>query len=133
MHLSRVHGVRGAHRRVSMKIAHRFFPLLKKRRWAEANRFLMEAQQNWIEDDWIRGYIHALRGMLISLRVDQSSPRPYFLEVRKFDVDKLQETREEFLKLLGKPLNTNFDEGYFQAWLGYINHIMSQKKFGQQG
>lgn len=127
VHLARVHGVRGVHGRLSVKIVHRFFPLLEKRRWAEADRFLREVEEKKGGDKWIRGYVHALRGMLIALKVNHSPPHPYILEVRDFDRGKLQEIREEFLRFFEKPLNMKLDEGYFQAWLDYIRYLLHQR------
>lgn len=124
MHLARVHGVRGPHGRFSMRIVHRFFPLLNRRRWAEADRFLKELEEKKAGDEWIKGYVHALKGMVIALKVSGSSPHPYVLEVKDYGMDKLQEAHEEFLKFIEKPLNTSFDEGYFQAWIDHVRHLL---------
>ncbi|MFQ6086277.1 MAG: hypothetical protein ACE5OY_08485 [Candidatus Bathyarchaeia archaeon] len=100
---------------------------MKKRRWAEADRFLREVEENNMGDEWVKGYVHASRGMLIALKVNHSPPHPYILEVKNYGMDKLQEIREEFLKFFEKPLNTSFDEGYFQACLDYIRYLLHQR------
>ncbi|MFQ6081493.1 MAG: hypothetical protein ACE5OW_07495 [Candidatus Bathyarchaeia archaeon] len=127
VHLARAHDVHGPRGRLSVKAIQRFFPLLKKRRWAKAEGFLKGVVERDVEDEWRKGYAQALRGMIIALRVDHSPPQPYILQLKSYDRRRLQEAKKEFIKLSKKPLNTRFDEGYFQAWTDYIHHLLHQR------
>ena len=125
VHLARTHDVHGARGRLSIKAVHRFFPLLANRRWTNAQRFLNKER---VEDDWIEGYVQALGGMLIALKESQSSPQPYILQLKGYSSQELQNLKEGFTTLSNKPLNTEFDEGYFRAWLDYSSHLQSKTK-----
>lgn len=126
IHLARAHGVHGPRGRLSLKTIHRFFPLLKERRWAKAERFLKRVVKKNEEDEWRKGYSHALRGMIIALRVEHSSPQPYILKLKSYNKRRLQEAKKQFIELSKKPLNIKFDIGYFQAWTDCIHHLLHQ-------
>jgi hypothetical protein len=126
VHLARTHDIHGVRGRLSIKAVHRFFPLLAERRWTIAQRFLNKVERE--EDEWIDGYTQALSGMLLTLKESQSSPQPYVLQVKAYNSQELQKIKEDFATFSNKPLNTEFDEGYFQAWLDYISHQQSKKK-----
>ena len=126
VHLARTHDIHGARGRLSIKAVHRFFPLLAERRWAHAQRFLNKVEG--AEDEWIGGYAQALGGMLLALKESQSSPQPYILQLKGHSSQELQKLKEGFATLSNKPLNTEFDEGYIQAWLDYISRQQSKKK-----
>jgi len=126
VHLARIHNIHGARGRLSIKAAHRFFPLLEERRWADAQRFLNKVEGT--EDEWIEGYVQALNGMLIALRESHSSPQPYILQMKRYGGQELQNLKEGFVTLSNKPLNTIFDKGYIQAWLDNVSQRQSRAK-----
>ncbi len=127
VHLARAHDVHGPRGRLSVKTLHRFFPWLKKRRWAKAERFLKRIMKKAVKDEWGKGYIQALKGMMTTLRVVHSPPQPYILKLKSYDRSGLQEAKKEFVKLSKKPLNTEFEDGYFQAWTDYTHHLLHQR------
>ena len=131
VHLARTHDIHGARGRLSIKAVHRFFPLLAERRWTDAQRFLSKVEG--AEDDWIEGYAQALSGMLLALKESQSSPQPHILQVKGYSSQELQKLKEGFAPLSNKPLNAEFDKGYFQAWLDYISHQQSKVKREHKG
>jgi hypothetical protein len=124
VHLARTHDIHGIRGRLSIKAAHEFFPLLEERRWRNAQRFL--GIVGGTEDEWIRGYSQALEGLLLALKEPHSSLQPYVIETKEYSSQELRELSEDFASLASKPLNTEFDEGYFQAWLDFINHKRSR-------
>ncbi len=126
VHLARAHDIHGPRGRLSIKAVHKFFPLLVERRWSDAQRFLNKVEGT--EDEWIEGYAQALGGMLLALKEAHLSPQPYILQVKGYSSNKLQNLKEGFATISDKPLNTEFDDGYFQAWLDYISHRQSKKK-----
>ena len=126
VHLARTHDIHGVRGWLSIKAIHRFFPLLAERRWTDAQRFLNRVERG--EDEWIGGYAQALSGMLLALKESQSSLQLYILQVKTHSSQELQQLKEGFAALLNKPLNTEFDEGYFQAWLDFVSHRQGKKK-----
>ena len=124
MHLARIHDIHGSRGRLSIKAAHRFFPLLEERRWADAQRFLNKVEG--AEDEWIEGYVQALNGMLIALKESHSSPQPYILQMKRYSDQELQNLKEGFAALSNKPVNTTFDKGYIQAWINYVSQQQSK-------
>jgi hypothetical protein len=126
VHLSRVHHIRGIRERLSLKTIHNFYPLLKKRRWTTAYGFLKLVTEKRLEDEWIEGYVHALKGMIEALKTNHP-PQPYIFELTGYGGDQLQEAEREFINQ-SLPISTVFDQGYFQAWIDYIYHLLYQKR-----
>ena len=124
VHLARTHDIHGIRGRLSIKAVHEFFPLLEERKWTYAQRFLNKLEG--VEDEWIQGYSHVLEGMLLALKEPHSSLQPHILEAKEYGGQELQGLKEDFVTLSAKPLNTEFDEGYFQAWLDFISHKRSK-------
>jgi hypothetical protein len=122
-HLARTHDIHGPHGRLSLKTIQKFFPLLEKRRWAKAEKFLKLTVKKIGEDKWIKGYIHALNGMITALRVTYSPPQPYIVKLEEFDNKKLQEVKDMFNELSNTLNSKNaFDAAYFQAWDDFIHY-----------
>jgi hypothetical protein len=125
MHLAKTHDIHGPHGRFSLKAIQKFFPLLKKRQWAKAENFLEVSVRKVEEDNWVKGYIHALNGMITALKVTYSPPQPYVVKLEEFSSKKLQEIKEMFSEL-SKTLNNKntFDSAYFQAWEDFTQYAI---------
>ncbi|TRO46117.1 hypothetical protein E2P65_06310 [Candidatus Bathyarchaeota archaeon] len=96
----------------------RFFQLLKGRRFAEAERVLERVKQNTNETEWNRGYIHALEGVLLAQKSNDSYA--YIKNVNLDDEKDLKKSRKEFLKEYKNKIHTDFDRGFFAAWADYM-------------
>ena len=96
----------------------RFFQLLKGRRFAEAERVLERVKQNTNETEWNRGYIHALDGVLLAQKSNDSYA--YIKNVNFEDEKDLKKSRKEFLKEYKNKIHTDFDRGFFAAWADYM-------------
>jgi hypothetical protein len=96
----------------------RFFQLLKGRRFAEAERVLERVKQNTNETEWNRGYIHALDGVLLAQKSNDSYA--YVKNVNFEDEKDLKKSRKEFLKEYKNKIHTDFDRGFFAAWADYM-------------
>lgn len=93
----------------------RFFQLVVDRHFAEANRELKKIQEKMHKSEWNRGYIRALRGMLIEEK--SSSGKYAFLSELDFnDKQALEEYRREFQTHVKSQVHEDFDRGYFSAW-----------------
>lgn len=129
MHLSRTHDIQGPHGRLSLKVIQKFFPLLKKRQWAKAEKFLKLAVKKIDEDDWVKGYIHALNGMINALKAPYSPPQPYIVKLKEFNSGKLQEAKDVFTELSNTLNSKNeFDAAYFSAWEDFTHYSLRTKE-----
>jgi hypothetical protein len=128
IHFARTHDVRGPHDRLSLKVVKEFFPLLKKRHWAKAERFLNLIVEKAGKDEWVNGYVHALNGMITALRIPYSPPHPYIVKLDEFDTKHLQEAKTRLNKLRDTLNNkSTFDAAYFQAWEDFIHYMLQQQ------
>ncbi len=96
----------------------RFFQLLKGRRFAEAERVLERTKQKTNETEWNSGYIHALDGILLATKTNDSYA---FIKNVNFEDEKdLKKNRKEFLKDYKNKIHTDYDRGFFAAWADYM-------------
>lgn len=111
-----------------MKVIQEFFPLLKKRQWAKAEKILKLTLKKIEEDEWVNGYIHALNGMIAALKVAYSPPQPYVVKLKEFSSKKLQEVKDTFTTLSDTLANKNtFDAAYFRAWEDFTQYVLHAK------
>lgn len=103
----------------------RFFQLVTRRRFAEAERILERLKGKVSKTEWSSGYFQALRGIFLA----QKSNDPYvFLSNLDFgNKDKLRNYRREFLKHVKNRLHSDYDRGFFSAWADYMR-ISSKMK-----
>ena len=122
---------------ISKMFVVRFFQLLKGRRFAEAKRVLERIRQKTNETEWNSGYLHALDGILLATKSNDSYA---FIKSVNFEVEKdLKKNRKEFLKQYKNKINTDFDRGFFAAWSDYmlisvkdLTNIETPKKSNQK-
>jgi len=128
VHLSRTHAVHGVHGRLSLKTVQEFFPLLKKRRWAKAQKFLDLTVKKLGDDEWINGYVHALSGMIAALKMSNSPPQPYIVKLEDFGYKKLKEVKEMFTGLSDTMDSKNtFDAAFFKAWEDFAQYALKKQ------
>jgi hypothetical protein len=129
VHLSRSHDVHGSKARLSLKTFQEFFPLLSRRRWAKAERFLELTIKKFGDDEWISGYVHALSGMIAALRTSNSPPQPYIIKLQDFCEKKLKEVKEMFSNLSDTMDSKNtFDAAFFRAWEDFSQYVLKNKE-----
>lgn len=103
---------------ISKMFVVRFFQLLKGRKFAQAERVLERIRQKTNETEWNSGYLHALDGVLLAQKSNDSYA---FLTKVNFDEAKnLKKSRKEFLKEYKNKIHSDFDRGYFAAWADYM-------------
>ncbi|MCW4031210.1 MAG: hypothetical protein NWE80_02475 [Candidatus Bathyarchaeota archaeon] len=125
VHLARSHDIHGQHGRLSLKAIQKFFPLLKKRQWVKAEKFLKLAVKKIEEDEWVKGYVHALNGMVAALKVSYSPPQPYIVKLNGFSSKKLEKVKDIFTDLYNAMDNkSTFDAAYFQAWEDFTHYVL---------
>ncbi len=96
----------------------RFFQLLKERRFAEAERVLERIRQKTNKTEWNSGYIHALDGIIVATKSNDSYA---FIKNLNFEDEKeLKKNRKEFLKEYKNKIHSDSDRGFFAAWADYM-------------
>ena len=101
----------------------RFFQLVTKRQFAEAERILERLKLKTQKTEYNKGYLRALRGMLLVQR--SSSDRYAFLPTIDLNnEDQLQNNRREFLKHSKSRLHGDYDRGFFSAWANYMRVLL---------
>jgi hypothetical protein len=93
----------------------RYFQLLVKRQFMEAERELERLKQKMQKTEWNRGYFRALYGMYLSRR-NNDDGYSLFSKLDLSDKAALHGYRREFLEHMRNGLHGDFDRGYFSAW-----------------
>jgi hypothetical protein len=125
VHLSRTHNIQGCRGRLSLKTVKEFFPLLENNRWKKAKKFLKTTLEKMEDDEWTKGYTHALDGMISALKGSYSPPQPYIVRLKEFNNKKLQQVQAKFDDLSDSLSSKNaFDAAYFQAWEDFTQYVL---------
>ncbi len=93
-----------------------FFQLLEQRNLTQAEVVLEKMRQEVKNTEWQRGYVRALRGMLIASRSGDDK-RAFINRMKDRD---LREIKKDFTRKSREPLQTSFDRGFFTAWVEYL-------------
>lgn len=101
-----------------VSLSKEYFHLINIRNFAEADRIIDKIKNNANKNDRFHGFLSALEGMRISVYANEKYAFIVQLSTNQRDAQKL---KKEFNKKIKNPLSTNFDKGFFTAWLEYIN------------
>ena len=111
----------------------RFSQLVLERRFAEAGRVLQRLTEKLKQNDWNRGYLQALNGILL---IQRSSDETYaFLANLDLDDDEaVGKHRREFLNQIKGEFHADYDRGFFSAWNDFLRVIpkLDKKKTKEQ-
>ena len=99
---------------ISKMFVVRFFQLLKGRKFAQAERVLERIRQKTNETEWNSGYLHALDGVLLAQKSNDSYA--FLTKINLDEAKNLKKSRKEFLKEYKNKIHSDFDRGYFSAW-----------------
>ncbi len=101
----------------------RYFQLVTKRRFAEAERILERLKIKTKKNEWNDGYLKALSGMLLVWKANDD--RYAFLsKLDLHDRKKLQNYRREFLRHSRERFYVDYDRGFFSAWADYTRVLL---------
>lgn len=131
IHLGKVHGLPKTIRWLSQDVVHEFFPLLQQRRWSECVSFIEKLKEKNV-DQTVKGYLHALKGMVEGLRRESTPPDPYIQKVKDSDNEEILQVHKEIQNILRNPVTTPFDQGYLQAWTSYLTYLHPSKQLPQK-
>jgi hypothetical protein len=108
---------------ISKMFVVRFFELVKGRRFAEAERVLERIRNKTNETEWNSGYLHALDGILLAQKSNDSYA---FIKKVNFEDEKdLKKYRKDFLAEYKNKIHADYDRGFFAAWADYM--LISKK------
>ena len=97
---------------------------LRERRFSEAERSLRALKELSFQGAEFReGYLNALEGLLQSVRTGDE--RDFYNRMGK-DEASLVKYYREFDQLRRSPVRTEFDRGYFTAWMDFLGFLGSQ-------
>jgi len=102
----------------------RFFQLVTKRQFAEAERELERLRESKVKkNEFNTGFFLALNGMILAQK--SSDDQYIFLPNVNFkDKKQLQRYRREFTKHQKNKLHSGFDRGFFKAWADYMRVLI---------
>lgn len=108
---------------ISLAFVTRFFQLVTKRQFAEAERELERIKASVQKTEWNEGYLKALYGILLARK--SNDDQYVFLSGLDFDnKDELQSYRREFLKHVRDRFHADYDRGFFSAWAEYMRVLI---------
>jgi len=113
---------------ISPAFVTRFFQLVTSRQFAEAERELERLRESKVKkNEFNTGFFLALDGMILA---QKSSDDQYaFLPNVNFkDKKKLQRYRREFTKHQRSKLHSDFDRGFFKAWVEYMRVLIKSEE-----
>ena len=109
-------GMRGRDRKVL-----RFFDLIKRRRIDEAGKILGEIAGELDGSRGDDGYLKALEGILMSVKYDHERYL-YIPRILRGEVSK-EEAKVEFRRHLENELHDDYDRGFFQALIDFLDNL----------
>jgi hypothetical protein len=113
---------------ISKMFVVRFFQLVKGRRFAEAERVLERIRKKTNETEWNSGYLHALDGVLMAQKSNDSYA--FIKKVNFEDEKELKKYRKEFLQEYKNKIHADYDRGFFAAWADYM--LISKKSLVEE-
>ena len=96
-----------------------YFHLIDNRNFAEADRIFDKIKNSSKKSERLNGFLSALEGMRLSIYTNEKYAFIVQLPNLQKDVQKLMKDLD---KKIRHPLSTNFDKGFFAAWLEYIGY-----------
>ena len=101
----------------------RFFQLVRKRQFAEAERVLERLRLKTRKNERNRGYLQALYG-IFSASKSNNDQYLFLSNVNLKDKNELEKYRREFLKHTRDSLHAEYDRGFFSAWVKYLHTLV---------
>ena len=100
-------------------LANVFFPHLIEGRLTSANKTLERMKDEVSTENWQRGYINALEGMLLALK-SRNDKSILLNQLGSKEADKY---RRAFSRQSRNKIQGDFDRGFFEAWVDYTKAL----------
>ena len=109
---------------ISPAVVTRFFQLVTSRQFAEAERELERLRESKVKkSEFNVGFFLALDGMILAQK-STDDPYAFLPNVNFKDQKTLQSYRREFTKHQKNKLHSDFDRGFFKAWVDYMRVLI---------
>ncbi|NIR86614.1 hypothetical protein GWO13_03200 [Candidatus Bathyarchaeota archaeon] len=107
----------------SQVLVTRFFQLMTDRQFAEAERELERLSNDIKKNEFNRGFLGALSGMILAHK--SNDDRYVFISKANLnDKRELVKYRREFSRHEKNKLHSNYDRGFFRAWVEYMRVLI---------
>jgi hypothetical protein len=105
----------------------RFSQLVLERRFAETERILERLKEKIEKNEWNRGYLQALNGILT---IQKSSDERYaFLSNLNLEHEKsVEKNRKAFRDQINSEFHADYDRGFFSAWADFLRIVLKINK-----
>lgn len=109
----------------------RLFQMVLERQFAEAERILERLRMKMRKNEWDRGYMRALNGIILTQKSGEE--RYAFLANLNLDDEKaLEKNQREFLSYLKSDFHAEYDRGFFSAWVDFLRTILKTREKARQ-
>jgi hypothetical protein len=95
------------------------FRFIVEKDLAKVERMLERIKVDLKKTDWNKGYLTALNGMASALRSENNQ----CVLILKMSAENLNDLKKTFLKNSKDQLFTDFDRGFFSAWVDYLDFV----------
>jgi len=101
----------------------RFSQLVMERKFAEAERILERLRKRMKQNEWNKGYLQALNGIIL---IQKSNDERYaFLSNLNLEDEKtIRKHRQEFLNQIKSEFQADYDRGFFSAWADFLRILL---------
>jgi hypothetical protein len=111
--------------KIPKTVVEKFYRLTLNRSFAEAERLLEKLSLNLRKNEWGKGYLTALAGILAAAR--SKDDKYVFMNRIPREKRKLHEIVEEFKHRVESPVSSEFDKGFFSAWFLLVKFLINGK------
>jgi len=108
---------------IAAALVTRFFQLLTNRQFAEAEREIERLNKNVKKNEFNRGFLRALDGMILAHRSNDDQ-YVFLSNTNLKDKQELVKYRREFSGHVKNKLHSDYDRGFFKAWTEYMRVLI---------
>ena len=100
-------------------LANDFLSELVEGKFASADRALQRMRSETVYEEWQKGYVNALEGMLLA----SQSINDKFAFIANIDSKRADKFSKMFGRLSKDKMHSEFDRGFFSAWADYVQAL----------
>ncbi len=112
---------------ISAALVTRFFQLLTNRQFAEAEREVERLRNNVKKNEFNKGFLRALNGMIVAQRSNDDQ-YVFLSNMNSNNRRELIKYRREFSRHVKNKLHSDYDRGFFKAWAEYMRILIKLKE-----